>query len=57
MLSSSVAHAGADLHLLAAESGSEGGSSHAYVVGALVLLLLVVLVMATLAIGKGREHS
>ncbi|MEH3033949.1 MAG: hypothetical protein PGN07_07880 [Aeromicrobium erythreum] len=43
--------------LAAAEEGAEHGGPHPYVIGAIALGILLVLLFALLAFGKGREHS
>jgi hypothetical protein len=45
------------LTVLAAEAGTGDPAVHPYVVGAIALSLLLVLVLAVVSFGGGREHS
>ncbi|MCR4513141.1 hypothetical protein [Aeromicrobium sp. 50.2.37] len=43
--------------LVAAEESAEGGHINPYIIGGVALAILLVLLFALLAFGKGREHS
>ena len=42
---------------LAEEAHSEGGGANPYVIGAVTLAILLLVLMAVVAVGGGREHS